>query len=354
MEKNSHSFSRNWRNPPSKAREGDFIETAEGLIFDVKGLVHPLGRIIAFLRYFPDPRGNRERGGLRYRKVYSIADKYRVLKKMRPQYIAYDHVFDEYLNEVPVGAVVCCYKPQDKLAELQRKPHLDEVERQTLEFIELLRESSGASWEKFGISGSVLVGLHIATSDIDPIVYGTRNCLLVRDALRKLLTEGGDVKPYDIEGLKKLYEFRVKDTLMPFKNFVWHERRKTFQGTFKGRDFFIRYVKGWNEIVKQYGDVTYTSLGFAKIKARVIDDSESMFTPCHYWIRNVEVLEGPEVSPIKEVTSFRGRFCEHAKTGEVIFAQGKLEKVSKKGKRYYRLLLGSKPSHYMITINTSS
>jgi hypothetical protein len=33
--------------------EGDFIETYDHLIFDVKGFLHPKDRIIAFLRYVP-------------------------------------------------------------------------------------------------------------------------------------------------------------------------------------------------------------------------------------------------------------------------------------------------------------
>jgi len=40
-----------------RAREGDFLETLEGLIFDVKGLLHPDARVIAYLRYLPDPHG---------------------------------------------------------------------------------------------------------------------------------------------------------------------------------------------------------------------------------------------------------------------------------------------------------
>ena len=37
----------------SVAFEGDFLETNDGLIFDVKGLLHPPERKIAYLRYIP-------------------------------------------------------------------------------------------------------------------------------------------------------------------------------------------------------------------------------------------------------------------------------------------------------------
>ncbi|MBD3350653.1 MAG: hypothetical protein GF364_04115, partial [Candidatus Lokiarchaeota archaeon] len=36
-----------------QALEGDFIETKESLIFDVKGIKHPKNHVIAYLRYFP-------------------------------------------------------------------------------------------------------------------------------------------------------------------------------------------------------------------------------------------------------------------------------------------------------------
>ena len=35
------------------AVEGDFIETKDGIIFDVKGFLHPINRTIAYIRYVP-------------------------------------------------------------------------------------------------------------------------------------------------------------------------------------------------------------------------------------------------------------------------------------------------------------
>ncbi|MGC9345680.1 MAG: hypothetical protein ACP5ER_02660, partial [Candidatus Bathyarchaeales archaeon] len=82
----------------------------------------------------------------------------------------------------------------------------------------------------------------------------------------------------------------------------------------------------------------------------VVDDSESIFTPCVYKISDVRVLEGKKLEPIKEIASFRGRFCEQARIGEVVIAQGKVERVidDRQNREYFRLLLGNKPSDYMI------
>ena len=40
-------------------REGDLIENNQNIIFDVKGLVHPPSKVIAFPRFIPDISGNR-------------------------------------------------------------------------------------------------------------------------------------------------------------------------------------------------------------------------------------------------------------------------------------------------------
>jgi len=56
------------------------------------------------------------------------------------------------------------------------------------------------------------------------------------------------------------------------------------------------------------------------------------------------------VSSLKEITSFRGRFCEQAEKGEIVTAQGKVEKVVEKdGTEFFRLILGAKPSDFMIS-----
>ncbi|HID91464.1 TPA: hypothetical protein EYP44_05850, partial [Candidatus Bathyarchaeota archaeon] len=78
-----------------KAQEGVLIETRGGLIFYVRGHVHPPGRVIAFPRYIPDPSGDRERGGVRYRRVGSLAEQISAVVQNAPSYMAHDAVFDQ-------------------------------------------------------------------------------------------------------------------------------------------------------------------------------------------------------------------------------------------------------------------
>ncbi len=336
-----------------RVREGDFVESKEGWFFDVKGLVHPPNGVIAFVRYIPGEQGDRVWRGVKYRKIYDLSERYDFLRKHCPQYLRYDKVLDTWLNEVPVNDVAHHYKPQQKTRHLLGNTHLDAVETQTLEFIKLLNEVAHTSLEHFGVSGSVLVGLHSNQSDIDLVVYGRENSVAVRAALKKLHQEEEEVTAYGREGLRSRYSERQRSTPVSFNDYIFHEARKTFQGFFGGREFFIRYVKEWREVTERYGDTVYRNAGYATVKGRVIDASESLFTPCTYALADVEVMAG-ERALVTEVSSFRGRFCDQAARGEWIVAQGKLERVTTQGQTHYRLLLGSNPRDYMVTLHERS
>ncbi|MDH5793209.1 MAG: hypothetical protein OEZ18_01425 [Candidatus Bathyarchaeota archaeon] len=333
-----------------RAREGDILKDLNGIIFDVKGLVHPPSKVIAFPRFIPDSGGDRKHESIAYRKIYKISERFKFLERNFPHYIVHDPDFGETLCEVPIESMKKHYQPNNRLMKLRCSKRLDLVEKDALEFLKLLKDYSNVSWSKIGVSGSLLVNLHTPSSDIDPIVYGSQNCLKVYSALQSMLKNADAfIKPYTREDLKALFDFRSKDTSMNFEDFVRVESRKVLQGKFKSRDYFIRFVKDWDEIDEKYGDIHYKNVGYARVKAVVEDDSEDIFTPCTYKIKNVDVLDGVHF-PIEEIASFRGRFCEQARNGEVIIAQGKVEKVrdSRQNREYFRLLLGSKPSDYMI------
>jgi len=335
-----------------KAREGDLLETTDNIIFDVKGLVHPPNRVVAFIRYVPDPEGNRERDGTRYSKFYSLSKRYALLKQRFPQYLVDDPVFNTLLCEVPFEDVKQHYQPTRGLQNLRNRNNLDEAETAALQFMEILKEKSGVQWSKLGVSGSILVNLHEPFSDIDLIVYGSETGYRVQATMKEMLEDkSSPFKAYNLDGLKELFDFRSKDTITSFEDFVRTDSRKVSHGKFMGKHFFIRFVKDLNEISEQYGTIIYKPEGRARIKATIADDSEAIFTPCSYKLANVKILEGAKVEPIEEIVSFRGRFCEQARSGEAVIAEGKLERVQQEGKDdHFRLLLGSKPADHMILV----
>jgi predicted nucleotidyltransferase len=122
------------------------------------------------------------------------------------------------------------------------------------------------------------------------------------------------------------------------------------QGKFEGTDYFVRFVKDWDETDEVYGDIQYKNVGYAKIEATVVDHSEAIFTPCEYRVENVNPVEGVEFKAIREIASFRGRFCEQTRAGERVLAQGKVERVTdrKRNRGYLRMLVGNSPSDYIV------
>jgi len=335
-----------------KAREGDFVETFEGLIFDVKGFVHPPDRVIAYVRYVPSKKGKRKRrNGRFYEKIYSLDERNKFLSENYPEYIYFDPIFNQLLEGVPIKKVYKHYKPEEKLREMRLGfQNLAGIEKVAFEFAKLLKEKAGIPWTKIGISGSLLVDLYNENSDIDIIIYGTSNGMKVYEVLKKLVSLGTSIKSYDENGLKKLYKFRVKNTEVSFEQFAKIEERKIMQGEFKGVDYFLRFVKDWYEIAENYGEKIYIPIGRARIKAQIINDDEAIFTPCRYLIDDVSFLQGNLVYPLTEIASFRGRFCEQARVGEHVIAQGTVEKILQPNDNvhHYRLILGGNPEDFMI------
>ncbi len=337
-----------------RAREGDLIRTFSNVVFDVKGTVHPKDRLIAFPRFIPSATGTRKGNNTTYGKVYSLGERFQYLKDNHPELIVYDPVFGETLCEVPTAQVAQHFQPTDKLAQLHEAKSRSLLEEKAYRLAVTLKEKADLPWSAIGISGSIMAGLTTDTSDIDPLVYGVENSRRAYAGLQELRKiEGSGFKAYTAVELKTLYDFRVKDTHMSFEDFQTVENRKAFQGMFMGTDYFIRFLKDWNETAEQYGDVTYQNAGYCKVQATVENADDALFTPCSYGIGNVEVLEGPALEPISEVASFRGRFCMQATVGERIEAQGKAELVTEKktGKKHYRLILGNKPEDYMVLLH---
>lgn len=321
--------------------EGDYLETFEGLIFAVKGFLHPPGFAVAFPKYYEVSGGGRIRGGREYGKVKSLGEAYSLLERRFPQYLRVDPVFGEAMPEVPRGSVIQYFSPRSFLEELQvrrRMGCLDRVEEECLEMVSLLSEASGIPMEAFGISGSTMLGLHQPDSDIDLIVYGRREGEKVYDALGRLLREEeAPIKPYQDEGLRRLWRARLNDTELPYEVFKRLEGRKRLEGYFKGREYFIRLL---NPPGEEYGEARFRGVGWVEVEAYVDRGSQPSFTPCLYKLRNVEVLRGKPPEAPTEAYSLRGRFCEAALEGEKVRVSGKLEEVWKHGCRYFRIVLG--------------
>ena len=334
-----------------KAVEGFAVETLEGLIFTVKGLVHPSHRLIAYLRFMPDAEGDRKRGSIVYRRVYRFEEQREILQRRFPIYIAYDPVFGFEVQGVPRQYAQRIYDPCFRLAEILENGAKDPLEENSLAFANLLKDAAAVPISSLGVSGSVLVGLHRPRSDLDLAVYGDRESRAVRGALERLLDSGqGPVRRLDRAELAALHASHRTDTPLTFSDFVRLQSRKTNEGYFAGIPYFIRFIKGKTEGERRYGDISYEPLGRTTIRFRVTDDGDAIFTPCRYGVENVLFLDRAGEADLREVVSFRGRFSDQVRTGELATARGSLERVvPREGKVHHRLAVGGEAGDYLVS-----
>jgi predicted nucleotidyltransferase len=333
-----------------EAFESFAVETAEGLIFTVKGLVHPPDRLVAYLRYLPDSHGDREREGTRYRRVYRFEEQEEILRTRYPAYLSHDPTFGRRLQGVPRRRIRTVYDPCRCLAIIRERGPADPVEERALGLANLLQETARVPAGSLGVSGSVLIGLHRGDSDIDIVIYGEAACGAVHQALRRLLDDpSGPVRRLNSEELAELHASHRPDTPLSLADFVRLQNRKVNEGRFRGREVFIRFVKRPAEVKERYGDPRFKSLAPATIQARVTDDRDGIFTPCRYAVEEATFLDGPPVANLREIVSFRGRFSEQARAGEWAVARGSVERViPRSGPAHHRLVVGGRAGDYLL------
>ena len=339
--------------PFAEVIESFYLETKDGLFFAVKGFEHPPDRRIAVLRYMPDTTGgDRRKGGKSYRRLYHFDEQEQQITSTYPQYLAFDPVFQTTLQSVPESMVQKIYDPRQRFRELEQACMRAEIEEDAFAFLCLLQNQAQVPSSALGITGSLLTGLYTEKSDLDAVVFGTENCRRVYRALLRMLDERSctDLSRLDAAGMQELFEQRVADTHMAYEKFVRLEKGKANQGRFRQRAYFVRFVRSAHEAGHVYGSLRYTPIGRAVITASIADDQDAIFTPCRYPLSNVCLLEGPQQSIPNEIISFRGRFCEQAHAGELVYAAGMLERIENdRGDLHHRLLLGNFPEDTLIS-----
>lgn len=339
-----------------QVRTRDFIYTTDDLYFASTNYIHPENRVISFLRYIPDPEGDREKDGKRYRKVGS-EEAYSFLRENYPDYLYFSDVTNVEMMGVPLDKVERIIKPENRLLGLKKtfesggevkNPELISKLMDVADFFHFIAD---IPYDHLGISGSILPGLQKDdVSDLDFVVYGLDNHRRAIAAFKEHRGKEVYIEEVDkhitVEGITNdywdfVYDKRMFDSSLTKEEFRWYENRKANRGTINGTLFDILATKDYDEIEGTWGDTVYEPQGIAKIECDIVSALGAFDNPSLYTIENIEVLEGVDVE-FTEVVSFTHTYAGEVIDGEHVIAKGKVEKVIVNGEfRNYRLVVGT-------------
>lgn len=321
--------------------DGDTFTTKDGFIFNVFGYEHPPNRVFAFLKYIPAmfkelfnidflertwKHGDVEL--FRAEKLYTAQNYQSFLEtfeKNFPDYVYFCLYRMKEIISAPLTSIKEVYVPKECLKLLSKLERKDDLQRMTLDFIQFLSEESGIDLGDFGVHGSVALSMHTAKSDIDVVVYGSRNFRKLEATINELVEKG------------KL-------------NYVFNNRldvARKFKGRYKNRIFMYNAIRQPSEIQSKYGLYKYKPIASVKFQCTIKDDSEAMFRPAIYKIENYKpdnstsALSQDKIP--KLVISMIGCYRNVAKKGNKIRVSGMLEEVKnvETNEVYYQVVVGT-------------
>jgi uncharacterized protein len=325
-----------------RARTRDFIYSTDDLFFATTSYLHPEDRIISFLRYIPDPNGERFKNSSSYSKV-DTEQAYQFINDNYSEYLFESGVTGEKMMGVPLYKVSDILQPDKRLMEIMNHPK-NELFKKVVKVANFFHDEASISYTDMGISGSILPGLYdIEQSDIDFVIYGLKNHRIALETFSQLKNEkNSPLRSIGDEFWNKLYDKRIKDSSLSIKEFQWYENRKSNRGTIEGVLFDILATKDWDEIEGIYGGTTSQSLGTVKLECTITDALAAFDNPAIYKISDVQILEGPNIE-IDELASFTHTYAGQVREGEKVIAQGEMEKITdiKSKKTINRLVVGT-------------
>ncbi|MSP28663.1 MAG: hypothetical protein EXR80_09780 [Methylococcales bacterium] len=272
----------------------DFIETAENLIFAVVADGTEQGKVLCFLRY------------VQQKKVATHAAN-QLLIQHHADYLHYSPVLDAQLHAVPVERIIKHHQPKQRLQAIQQIEQPDAVDRDFIALCQLL-QVNGLDLSHCGVTGSLLIGVQQASSDIDLVCYNAdvfQHCraivreLIARDVLQELSNEDWQ------------QSYQRRDCELSFADYVWHERRKFNKAVINGRKFDLNLINPSSAPASRY-----QKCGAITVQCRVLDDTEAFAYPAEL------IIDHPQ---IHSAVSFTATYTGQAVNGELIEIAGVVE-----------------------------
>lgn len=242
-----------------------------------------------------------------------------------PQYVFLDPLrgkevisaLKEYVREV--------YVPKECLLSLIGLGKKDGLQKTTFDFVNLLSAESGVPFADFGVHGSVALNMHSPVSDIDIVVYGSRNFRAVEEVVDRL-----------VDARKLSYRFNNR-----------LDKARRFKGKYRDRIFMYNAIRKFEEVNTEYGMFRYSPIASVEFMCTVNEDSEAMFRPAIYRIKDYEPANSSSDVPENEVpevvVSMIGCYRNVARKGDRMRVCGTLEMVEnrKTGEVFHQVVVGT-------------
>ena len=249
-------------------------------------------------------------------------------RKNFPDYLYYCHFRNKELITAPLDLIARVFVPRDRLEVLKQVEKPDKLQKLALELLNMLSAESGVSIDNFGIHGSLALNMHAPESDIDFVVYGTKNFRTIEETIARLANTG------------KL-SYVISNRL---------DAARKFQGRYKGKIFMYNATRTPEEVKTHYGDARFSSIGPVHFRCVISDDTEAIFRPATYKITNYQPLDAESELMLDKipdrVVSNIGCYRNVARQGSGIKVAGQLERVEeiKTGAIHYQVVVGTATS----------
>lgn len=275
------------RQPPDSMcvlRDKDYIETHDGLLFNVVGYEHPSDGWVANLKYVD---------GRKWKSGYAAAVQF--LRERFPAYV------QRYI-QVPHERIRCAYRSAEGLRRLRELPARNPLQELTLRLVDRLAREFALPSDAFGLTDSLLWSAGGPQSDIDLVVQGTaaaRQVLLRLPALYEQDEFTFDPSVYDLPAdVPEAAVARIRE-------------RRLHLGVFRGVKFSLRAVRTVNT---PEDPALYKVAGLVERRATIVDVASSLYFPAVYELDTGEQLDC-------YAAAYEAVFC----VGEPVRIRGQLE-----------------------------
>jgi len=352
-----------------RLRDRDAVITSEGLIFRVFGYSHPANAYICDVEYAPanifkseNPKAFRSIGSSVFYKFYED-EGWKFIKDNFPQYMIFHEILDKNVVGVKVDNIAKIRKPNEMLGRLIKKSASDELLAALRKVLETVTEHAGLSMVDFGVFGSMLhCFYHPKFSDIDLIIYGSKNSAKLRESLQEMYSDKHSSFRNEFENAKS-----IEGKQWRFKNyspseFVWHQQRKMIYALYNNKQnrriikTEFEPVKDWKEIKHEnFAETKIVQKGWVKMFACISEDKDAPFIPSVYSIQPIKVFSGAgEAEEAVRVVSYMEEFRLQVQKGEKVYIEGNLEEVRTQKGSFHQITLTYCPKYYEQVLKVAS